>query len=142
MPTSKPTTSWMFVTIAWTAFIFFSSTSTAARWCEHVYFTFSHYAYRGTNNWLHFLAEKSVHVGLFVMLAILLWKTIPDASWKTPAILLCGLSIGCFSEFLQGFFPDRDPALRDVLINLAGTIAGFAFCALSLIMASFKKSRS
>ena len=142
MPISRPTTPWTFATIAWIAVIFFSSTSTAARWCEQAYSAFSHYAYGGTNDWLHFLADKGFHVGLFLILAILLWRTIPDGSWKIALILLFGLSIGSCSEFLQSFFPDRDPALRDVLINLGGTIAGIAVCGMPVLLANFKKSQS
>jgi VanZ family protein len=141
MPISKPTTPWTFATIAWIAVIFFSSTSKAAQWCEQIYSAFFRSTYRGANDWLHLLADKGFHVGLFLVLAILLWQTIPDISWKIALILLFGLTIGSCSEFLQSFFPDRDPALRDVLINLGGTIAGVVVCGVPLIFASFKKSQ-
>ena len=109
MPISKPATPWLFATIAWIGVIFFSSTSIAARWCEQAYSAFFYSSHGGTNDWLHFLADKGLHVSLFLILAILLWKTIPDGSWKIALILLFGLSIGSSSEFLQSYFPDRDP---------------------------------
>lgn len=73
---------------------------------------------------VHLLADKGVHVSLFFVLALLLWKTLPDAQWKIARILLLGAAVGSASEFLQSFFPGRDPALRDVLINLGGTAVG------------------
>jgi VanZ family protein len=133
----------MFATIAWIGVIFFSSTSIAARWCEQAYSAFFQSSHGGMNGWLHFLADKGFHVGLFLILAILLWKTIPDASWKVALILLFGLSIGSASEFLQSYFPDRDPAFRDVLINLGGTVAGVIVCSgMPVVITSFRKSES
>ena len=42
--------------------------------------------------------------------------------------LATGFAIGIASELLQFVFPGRDPAVRDALINFAGTILGaFAF---------------
>jgi VanZ family protein len=81
--------------------------------------------------WLHLLADKGLHVTLFLILAVLLWKAIPPMRGKAGFILLAGLVVGSCSEFLQRFFPGRDPALRDVLINLGGTAIGLA---LSLIL--------
>ncbi len=43
-------------------------------------------------------------------------------------ILLCGAIVGSCSEYLQRFFPDRDPAIRDVLINIGGTALGLLIC--------------
>jgi len=111
---------------------FFSSTSIAARWCEQAYRNFFRLVYVRANDWsygpLQFFAEKGLHLGLFLVLAILLWKTVPDVRWKIVVILLLGLLVGSCSEFLQSFFPDRDPAFRDVLINVGGTLAGVVVC--------------
>jgi VanZ family protein len=52
----------------------------------------------------------------------------PSVQWKIVVILLLGLLVGSCSEFLQSFFPDRDPAFRDVLINVGGTLAGVVVC--------------
>jgi VanZ family protein len=131
LPNSKQTTLWALATCAWIGVIFFSSTSAAARWCEQAYRTLFGLL-RPRDNWppapLHFLADKGLHVSLFLILAILLWTTIPDSSWKSPVILVFGLTIGSMSEFLQRFFPGRDPAIRDVLINLGGTLIGVVAC--------------
>jgi VanZ family protein len=74
------------------------------------------------------LADKSVHVSLFLVLALLLWRILPNAPWKIAAILVSGALVGSASEFLQRFFPGRDPAVRDVLINIGGTAIGAAVC--------------
>jgi VanZ family protein len=123
---------WAFATIAWIGVIFFSSTSTAGRWAESLYRTISRLFYDSSkgqgSDLLHLLADKGFHVSLFLILAISLWKTIPDAPFKVAAILLFGLLVGSCSELLQALFPDRDPALTDVLINLGGTAAGVLLC--------------
>jgi VanZ family protein len=132
MPNSIRVTRWTLATIVWIGVILFSSTSAAGRWSEQVYLTFFRLVYAGANDGpygrLHFFADKGFHVFLFLVLAILLWKAIPDAQWKIAAILLLGLLIGSCSEFLQSYFPDRDPAFQDVLINLGGTVAGAVLC--------------
>lgn len=142
MPISKLSTSWTSITIVWIAVIFFSSTSTAARWSEFAYSTLFRSTDRGGSGTLHFIAEKSVHVTLFLILAILLWRIIPDASWKIAVILLSGLSIGFCSELLQAFYPHRDPTLRDLLINVGGTMAGVVVCCAPLLLASFRKNQT
>ena len=73
---------------------------------------------------VHFMAEKSVHVFLFVVLAILLWNAIPNVRRKFTSILLIGFAVGSCSELLQQFFPGRDPELRDVGIDVAATATG------------------
>jgi len=121
---------WAIVTTGWICVIFFSSTTAAANWCERAFnFLFAisfSYLHGGASSYsvIHFLAEKAFHVTLFLVLAILLWKVLPNAPWKIAAILFAGLIIGSGSEFLQRFFPGRDPALRDVLINFGGTAIG------------------
>ena len=75
-------------------------------------------------SFVHLLADKGFHVTLFLVLAVLLWKALPPGSWKVAGILILGAIMGSASEFLQSFFPGRDPAIRDVLINIAGTAIG------------------
>ncbi len=116
--------------IAWIGVIFFSSTSIASDWCEQLYSYLCGLLYSGAQpgdasyDWMHFLADKGLHVTMFFILAVLLWKAIPAGSGKVMGILLAGLVIGSCSEFLQLFFPGRDPAIRDVFINLGGTALG------------------
>jgi VanZ family protein len=121
---------WIVGVVAWVAVIFFSSTSLASQWCERAFHFLSGIMFDNLQlddssyGLIHLLADKGVHVSLFFILALLLWKTLPDAQWKIVRILLVGAAIGSASEFLQSFFPGRDPALRDVLINVGGTVAG------------------
>ncbi|MGI9073115.1 MAG: VanZ family protein [Bryobacteraceae bacterium] len=120
---------WILAVIAWVGVIFFSSTSLASQWCEQAFhflsaMIFGHLGPDSSYGLIHLLADKGVHVSLFCVLALLLWRSLPDVRWKTARILLVGAAVGSASEFLQSFFPGRDPALRDVLINVAGTAFG------------------
>jgi VanZ family protein len=135
-----PMNRWTAAVIAWVGVIFFSSTSLALHLCESG-FTWATTLVFGTqviqhpsyNVW-HLLADKGLHVTLFAVLGLLLWQAIPDVGWKPRrglgwkplCVLGLGLVVGSCSEYLQSFFPDRDPALRDVLINVCGTALGIA----------------
>lgn len=121
---------WKVAVAGWIAVVFFSSTTLAAQWSESAFrFVCSlflphmlpHHSAYGR---LHFIAEKGVHVTLFLVLATLLWQAFPNRSQKVIAILVTGIVVGCIAEFLQFFFPGRDPAVRDVLIDLGGTTIG------------------
>ena len=121
---------WRWAVLGWIGVIFFSSTSAAGQFSEQG-FRYLSQAFLGqapaktqSYNLFHLLADKSVHVTLFCVLAMLLWKAIPASPRKGLLILLCGVIVGSCSEFLQRFFPDRDPALRDVLINIGGSALG------------------
>ena len=128
---------WNLGVLAWTGVIFFSSTSIADHWGEQGFNWLSSIFFRhlgpdaSSYAILHLLAHKSVHIFLFMVLALLLWRSVPDGEWKITLILVCGAFIGSCSEFLQRFFPGRDPAIRDVLINVAATALGI-FASLSL----------
>ena len=50
---------------------------------------------------IHLLADKRVHVGLFCLLAMLLWKAFPKTARKILFILLLGAAAGSFSEILR-----------------------------------------
>lgn len=123
---------WAFAVASWIGVIFFSSTSTAAEWCETLFqfvgsILFPHLEREGPSyGLLHLIADKGFHVALFCVLAILIWKLLSNPQWKKTRILLAGAVVGSCSEFLQRFFPGRDPAIRDVLINIAGTALGIA----------------
>lgn len=121
---------WRWALIAWIGVIFFSSTSLAGEWSEQV---FSYLCTlllsqlkRDSSSYglIHLLADKSLHLVLFCILAILFWKALPNVRRKIALILLFGAIVGSCSEFLQRFFPGRDPAIRDVLINIGGTAIG------------------
>jgi VanZ family protein len=120
----------MIAVIGWTALIFFSSTSLAGRLSEQAFDTLSTLLFQGWQSApglyhpIHLIADKGVHVSLFAVFAVLLWKALPDLSHKLGYVILAGTVVGCCSEFLQRFFPGRDPAWRDVCINAAATILG------------------
>jgi VanZ family protein len=123
-----------FALVGWIAGIFFSSTSLAGRSSDEAFHSISRFfGYEPDPDApdpdrIHFLAEKSVHIVLFSVLGILLWRRIPNRGQKVLTSLLSGTIIGAFSEFLQRFFPERDPAISDVLINIGGTAVGIAVC--------------
>lgn len=121
---------WTLAALSWLALIFFSSTSYAGQWCERAYDSVLGTPYGtvhvpGTpEHLLHFLAQKTVHVTLFTVFAMLLWKALPESRWHFALVISIGLVTGICSELLQMLFPGRDPAVRDALINLGGTILG------------------
>ncbi len=61
---------------------------------------------------------------MFFILALLLCQALPSGRRKEYQVIAAGAIIGSCSEYLQSFFPGRDPAIRDVLINVAGTALG------------------
>ena len=128
------TNAWIWAVIAWIGVIFFSSTSLASKWAESTFRYFSDQLFSQLQNSpdsfgiVHLLADKGFHVSLFCILAIFLWQALSPSSNKNWVILLCGAVVGSCSEFLQRFFPDRDPAIRDVFINIAGTALGLGLC--------------
>ncbi len=90
----------------------------------------------------HLLVDKGFHVSLFCVLAILLWFALPRGPDKQLWIVGCGAVVGSCSEFLQRFFPDRDPAIRDVFINIGGTVLGVLLCQAALGWRSRRRARS
>jgi VanZ family protein len=130
-------TFWRLALTLWILIIFLSSTSTASQLCENGFSYVSSLLFQtlhphsSSYDLVHLLADKGLHVTLFCILAILLWQAIPNIEHKFLILLVCGAFVGSCSEFLQRFFPDRDPAIRDVLINTAGTALGLIICRLT-----------
>ncbi len=123
---------WAWAAVAWIGVIFFSSSSLAGQSSEEAFSALSHlltHLQPGTSSYdvVHLMADKSVHVGLFAIFAILLWGALEKGSKKIGWILLMGALVGSCSELLQNIFPGRDPAIRDVLINIGGTALGLMF---------------
>ena len=118
--------------MVWLSLIFFSSASIAVGWCGRAFQRIVTVLLAGlprdqqVYSNLFFAAEKSVHLMLFALLGVLLWRNLPDVPWRFNATLLAGLTVGVASELLQRFFPGRDPTIRDVIINVAGTAIGAA----------------
>jgi VanZ family protein len=125
---------WWLPVAAWLGVIAFSSTSAAGVDSEQAFSSLSWILFKYLHpNYteyriIHFIADKGVHVTMFAVLAILLWQAIPRWRWKPAAILLAGGFVGSCSELLQRLYPNRDPAIRDVLINIGGTALGIAIC--------------
>jgi VanZ family protein len=121
---------WTWVLCAWIGLIFFSSTSLAGKESEQAFaylssLLFPHLPHDSSSfGAIHLIADKGVHVTLFTVLGTLLWIVLPDTPRKITNCLLFGAVVGSCSEMLQSFFPDRDPAIRDVLINTFGTAVG------------------
>jgi VanZ family protein len=121
---------WIGTASLWISVILFSSTAVARRWSEQAFHSMatasSRHVHLGIAAYdpLHFLAEKCVHVTLFMVFAIVLANAIPQSYRKVRFILLIGAIVGSGSELLQRAFPGRDPALRDVGINIAATALG------------------
>lgn len=123
------TTAWIIPALAWLGLIFFSSTSLAAAWSDRAFALVVAALRRwavpvGPPGNLYFLMEKGFHFTLFLVLSLLLGRAIDGVRHKTGAILLFGLVIGSASEYLQCFFSGRDPALRDVALNVISVVAG------------------
>jgi VanZ family protein len=135
---------WAVAVLAWIGVIFFSSTSIASDWSEAAFqfisgIFFPHLgAQDDSYGLLHLVADKGFHVALFCVLAVLLWNLLSTPRWKKSRILLAGAVVGSCSEFLQRFFPGRDPAIRDVLINVAGTAVGMA----AMLIIARRRSRT
>ena len=126
---------WAWAAVDWEGVIFFSSTSLAGQSSEEAFSALSHlftHLQPGTSSYnvMHLLADKSVHIALFTVFAVLLWGALSRIPKKVLWILLIGAFIGSCSELLQNFFPGRDPAIRDVLINIGGTGLGIGVSAL------------
>ncbi len=125
---------WIWAVLLWIGVIFFSSTSLASEWAEEFFRAISGILFGqlttdpSSYGLIHLLADKGFHVSLFCVLAVLLWLALPNMARKSWIIVLCGALVGSCSEFLQRFFPDRDPAIRDVIINIGGTALGLAVC--------------
>lgn len=128
---------WWIAVAAWVGVIFFSSTTIASVWCEEAFSFVSGLFFSGMRpdsspyGVVHLAADKGLHVTLFLVLALLLYRAISDPKAKAAKILGFGFVVGCCSEYLQSFFPGRDPAFRDVIINVSGTALGLAISTLA-----------
>ena len=103
----------------YSALIQFSATQLAG---NSAHFAFLYYSdllgMTGPNTGLHFMAQKCIHFLLFFGLGSWLTNGI-KGSWGTRcgwAIFLC-LIVGTGSEYLESFFPGRNPAVFDVMLN-------------------------
>ena len=117
---------WTYLCGLWIGIVLFSSTSLAGEWANAAYREII-----SRTALPYFLAEKGFHVLLFGILGLVLSRMFRGSLLGSPSfVLLIALAVGVSSEALQAFFPGRDPALRDVIINLCGAILGVGLNAL------------
>jgi VanZ family protein len=86
-----------------------------------------------TRNEIVFLARKGVHLSVYAVFAILVWRAWRKPAWRDPrpwswrhaGIGLLGAALYAASdEFHQTFVPNREGCVRDVLIDTCGAAAG------------------
>lgn len=104
-----------------------SSTSAAARLCDDLFNTTFSASGMHPNalKSLHFVFEKGLHVTLFAVFGHFLMLA-GEGPWQRRACLslATGVALGAAAEYLQTFFIGRDPAVRDVLLDICGTCLG------------------
>ena len=121
--------------------IAFASTSIAGEMCDRAFHSVTATFFGPTEyhrhgfNALHFAAEKGLHVALFWALGFSLSQIAADTRRRTAIILSVAFIVAVSSEWLQTFFPRRDPTLRDVAIDFCGAVLG-------LVCTRFFKERS
>jgi VanZ family protein len=71
------------------------------------------------------IGQKSFHVLLFAVLGLLIRRAF-GSSLKPTSVALLGLVIAGGTEAAQRFFPGREPAVSDLLLNCLGFAAGVA----------------
>jgi VanZ family protein len=119
---------WVALCCIWMCLVFFSSTSLARQWADlafHVILVRSNISLGARDDLLYLFVDKGLHVFMFTVLAVLFSQvfTTPSLRIKAMIFVMCGIT-GMCTEAVQAFFPDRDPAIRDVFINAAGAVLG------------------
>jgi VanZ family protein len=96
--------------VAWAALIFVSSAQSSISFAP--------------DPWLDFLIRKSGHMGVFGILALLLWRAVArSTSWRRPWAWALGLAVAyAISDEVHQGFVGRDATLRDVAFDAAGAI--------------------
>lgn len=94
------------------------------------------------------IMRKCAHVCEYAILALLLWRALRGGSAirGKMSILFGAVLLGCAvfaasDEFHQSFTKSRTPAVRDVLLDIAGALLGL-FIGLSFVNRPPKKIRS
>lgn len=83
----------------------------------------------GLSSWAHFVLFAGMAVVAFARPLV----------WPWPRVLLAALALALATEGLQFFALDRHPRMLDVVIDLAGALAGVA---LVMVVGRFKKVRN
>jgi VanZ family protein len=113
--------------------IFFSSSSAAAAFCDDMFTSiFAGVTNHETRAATHFVLEKGVHITLFLIFGLLLMGAVRALpAWRISVVFFSAMVVGSAAEYLQTFFAGRDPAIRDVAIDVCGASIGIAISLLS-----------
>ena len=79
--------------------------------------------------WQDFIVKKSAHLFVYAVLAVFLYRSLKlTTHYSQPYLLLFTIAITTLyaitDEFHQSFTPGREPALRDVFVDVAGGSLG------------------
>ncbi|HYO31161.1 MAG TPA: VanZ family protein [Thermomicrobiales bacterium] len=69
------------------------------------------------------------HLGVYAVLAVLLWRAIPPGRWNRFRFVLAflgAMAFGVGDEAHQAFVPGREPSLLDLGLDAAGAVGGLA----------------
>ncbi|KAI0096295.1 hypothetical protein GGR51DRAFT_543708 [Nemania sp. FL0031] len=79
----------------------------------------------------HIINDKLLHALTFFLLTVVFYWVIDTSRRRTLnlTLIVCTLTLGVGSEFLQGFLPNgRNFDLNDIIANLIGSLAGLGLC--------------
>ena len=83
--------------------------------------------------WAHFIVRKCGHLSEYAILALLVWRALSNPAQEKPTAwswnraglaLLIAAIYAASDEFHQSFIPTRTPAVKDVMIDSCGALAG------------------
>jgi VanZ family protein len=104
---------------AWAALIFISSAQSSISFAP--------------DPWLDFLVRKSGHMGVFGILALLLWRAVAiTTTWRRPWTWALGLAVAyaVSDEVHQAFVAGREATLRDVAFDAVGAVIALSMLAI------------
>ncbi|KAI1169871.1 hypothetical protein F4777DRAFT_160851 [Nemania sp. FL0916] len=79
----------------------------------------------------HIVNDKVLHALTFFILTVVFYWVIDTSRRRTLnlTLVVCTLTLGIGSEFLQGVLPNgRNFDLNDIIANLVGSLAGLGLC--------------
>lgn len=79
----------------------------------------------------HVINDKVLHTLTFFILTVVFYWVIDTSRRRTLnlTLVVCTLTLGIGSEFVQGFLPNgRNFDLNDIIANLIGSLIGLALC--------------
>lgn len=95
-------------------------------------------------HWQDFIVKKSAHLVEYFIFSMLLYRALINSGIKSKYIfffiVFTAFIYGAADEFHQSFTPSREPRMRDVLIDTAGSIL-FVWSMKNIIMKKEKLLR-